>query len=82
MLLEIKNLKTYFYTYEGVVRALEDTNLKIYAGETFGLIGETGCGKDLLAKKIHLKSKYRKGPFIKVNMPDIPRDLIESTLFG
>ncbi len=35
-----------------MVRALEDTNLKIYAGETFGLIGETGCGKSVTALSV------------------------------
>jgi oligopeptide/dipeptide ABC transporter ATP-binding protein len=51
-LLSIKNLRTYFYTYEGIVRALEDTNLEIYSGETFGLIGETGCGKSVTALSV------------------------------
>jgi oligopeptide/dipeptide ABC transporter ATP-binding protein len=51
-LLSIKNLQTYFFTYEGVVRALEDTNFEIYQGETFGLIGETGCGKSVTALSV------------------------------
>ena len=51
-LLSIRNLKTYFFTYEGVVKALENVNLDIYPGETFGLIGETGCGKSVTALSV------------------------------
>lgn len=51
-LLAIKNLKTYFYTYEGVVKALEETSFNIWKGETFGLIGETGCGKSVTALSV------------------------------
>lgn len=51
-LLGIKNLRTYFYTYEGVVKALEGVNLDIYKGETVGLVGETGCGKSVTALSV------------------------------
>ena len=51
-ILSIRNLKTYFYTYEGIVRALENVDLDIYPGETFGLIGETGCGKSVTALSV------------------------------
>ncbi len=48
-LLEIKGLKTYFYTYEGTVKALHNVNITINEGEIFGLVGETGCGKSVTA---------------------------------
>jgi peptide/nickel transport system ATP-binding protein len=51
-LLSIRDLKTYFYTYEGVVKALEATSFDIHKGETFGLIGETGCGKSVTALSV------------------------------
>ncbi len=51
-LLEIKGLTVRFYTYDGVVRALENVNLDINQKETFGLVGETGCGKTLTALSI------------------------------
>lgn len=51
-LLSIRNLKTYFYTYAGVVKALEDVNLDVYQGESVGLVGETGCGKSVTALSI------------------------------
>jgi len=51
-LLEIQNLKTNFYTYEGVVKALDGINLDIKEGETLGVVGETGCGKSVTALSI------------------------------
>jgi len=52
VLLEIKNLRVNFYTYRGVVKALNGVNLKIYQGEFFGLVGETGCGKSVTASAV------------------------------
>jgi len=45
VLLAIEDLVLKFYTYEGVVEALDQINLKIKDGETLGIVGETGCGK-------------------------------------
>ena len=45
----MKNLKVYFETYEGTVKALEDVSFDIHIGETIGLVGETGCGKSVTA---------------------------------
>jgi len=44
--------------------------------------GETGTGKDFVAKTIHFSSKRKKGPFLAVNIPALPETLIESELFG
>jgi len=44
--------------------------------------GENGTGKELIANAIHFNSKRARGPFIKINCASIPRDLIESELFG
>jgi len=46
-MLEIKNLKTRFNIYDGVVKALEGVNLEVKEGEVFGIVGETGCGKSV-----------------------------------
>ncbi len=47
--LDIRDLKTYFFTYNGVVKALDGVDLTIRKRETLGLVGETGCGKSVTA---------------------------------
>ncbi|MHA2287231.1 MAG: ABC transporter ATP-binding protein [Promethearchaeota archaeon] len=51
-LIQIKNLKTYFYTEEGVVKAVDGVSFDIYDNEVIGLVGETGCGKSVTALSI------------------------------
>src|SRR5512136_760872 len=51
-LLEIKRLSVQFFTHQGVVRALEEVDLAIEVGEIMGLVGETGCGKSVMARSI------------------------------
>src|ERR671922_2282461 len=51
-LLTIRNLHTYFYTEDGVVKALNGVNLEIKRGEVLGLVGESGCGKSVTALSI------------------------------
>jgi len=51
-LLEIRNLKTYFYTDKGISKAVDGVNLTINSGEIVGLVGESGCGKTLTALSI------------------------------
>lgn len=49
---------------------------------TVSLYGATGTGKEVIAKSVHFNSPRQKGPFIPVNMGAIPRELVESELFG
>ena len=51
-LLNIENLKTYFYTDSGVVKAVDDVNISIKAGTTLAIVGESGSGKSILASSI------------------------------
>ncbi|GJQ36471.1 MAG: ABC transporter ATP-binding protein [Anaerolineales bacterium] len=51
-LLEVKNLKTYFYTEDGVVRAVDGVDFEVYPGEVLGIVGESGCGKSVTSLSI------------------------------
>ena len=52
ILLEVKNLKTYFHLDEGIVKAVDGVSFKIEKGKTFGIVGESGCGKSITAHSI------------------------------
>jgi len=51
-LLRVENLKTHFFTDDGVVRAVDGISLRINRGETLGLVGESGCGKSVTSLSI------------------------------
>jgi DNA-binding NtrC family response regulator len=59
-----------------IVRAVADKDV------TVTLIGESGTGKDVLARRVHDLSKRRSGPFVPINCAAIPESLFESELFG
>ncbi|MHA1391027.1 MAG: ABC transporter ATP-binding protein [Promethearchaeota archaeon] len=52
VLLDVRDLTTYFYTEEGIVRAVESVSFELFEGEVLGLVGETGCGKSVTALSI------------------------------
>ncbi len=51
-LLEVKDLRTHFFTREGVVRAVDGISFAVEAGKTLGIVGESGCGKSVTALSI------------------------------
>jgi oligopeptide/dipeptide ABC transporter ATP-binding protein len=51
-LLEVRNLKTYFYTEDGVVKAVDGVDFSVGRGEVLGLVGESGCGKSVTSLSI------------------------------
>ncbi|GAB4557290.1 MAG: ABC transporter ATP-binding protein [Anaerolineae bacterium] len=52
LLLEVKDLQTYFFLYEGVVKAVDGVSFEIAEGQSLGVIGESGCGKSVTAQSI------------------------------
>ena len=50
--LEIRDLKTYFFTYEGVAKAVDGVSYQLAKGEPLGVVGESGCGKSVTALSI------------------------------
>jgi len=59
-----------------IIARLTQTDLTVM------IVGESGTGKELVARALHDYGRRRKGPFVAVNMAAIPRELIESELFG
>ena len=51
-LLEVRNLKTYFYTDAGVGKAVDDVSFSLDRGKTLGIVGESGCGKSVTSLSI------------------------------
>lgn len=68
-LLEVKNLKTHFFTMEGVVKAVDGVSYELNEGETLGLVGESGCGKSVSALSVMRL------------IPDPPGKIIDGEIF-
>jgi len=67
---------------EPLKRVLEDVKKVAGTDATVLILGETGTGKELIARSIHSSSRRADKPFVKVNCPAIPSNLIESEFFG
>jgi len=59
-----------------IIESIADTDTTVL------IRGESGVGKDLIARAVHAASERRQGPFVKVNCAAIPQELLESELFG
>ncbi|MDR9877234.1 sigma 54-interacting transcriptional regulator [Pseudomonas allii] len=75
-----------FETIQGSSRAIQDAlhlgRIASRSDSTTLILGESGTGKELFAQAIHNGSDRHKGPFVAVNCGAIPRDLVQSELFG
>jgi sigma-54 dependent transcriptional regulator, acetoin dehydrogenase operon transcriptional activator AcoR len=65
-----------------IVKVVEKARKAAITGSTILIEGETGTGKELFAQAIHSESPFKNGPFVALNCGAIPRDLVESELFG
>lgn len=52
VLLDVRGIRTYFFTEEGVVKAIENVSYKVYEAKTLGIVGESGCGKSVSALSV------------------------------
>jgi transcriptional regulator with GAF, ATPase, and Fis domain len=66
----------------GLALVMQRVDLVCHSEVPVLIMGETGTGKELVARAIHNRSDRRSGPFIRVNCGAIPRELIDSQLFG
>ncbi len=67
----------------GVMRSVRERLTKVASANVPVLIqGESGTGKDIIARMVHTLSPWKTGPYVKVNCPAIPGSLLESELFG
>jgi oligopeptide/dipeptide ABC transporter ATP-binding protein len=67
-LLDVRNLKTYFFTEDGVVKAVDGVDFTVYPGEVLGLVGESGCGKSVTSLSI-------------MRLVGIPGKIVEGEIF-
>jgi peptide/nickel transport system ATP-binding protein len=75
-LLEIRGLKTHFKTDDGMVRAVDGVDITIGAGETVGIVGESGCGKTVTAMSVLKLIAMPPGQFVAGQILWRGRDLI------
>jgi len=78
-LLEIKNLKTHFATARGTVKAVDGVDIALNAGDTLGIVGESGCGKTVLALSILRLIPIPPGRIVSGQILFEGRDLLQLT---
>jgi DNA-binding NtrC family response regulator len=67
---------------QGIADVLQLIEIAAFTDSPVLITGETGTGKNVVAKSVHYKSKADKGPFISINCASLPENLIEAELFG
>jgi len=79
-LIEVENLKTYFYTDNGVSKAIDGVDFEIYPSDTLGLVGESGCGKSITALSILRLIQEPSGKIIEGKVLFKGKDLLKLKL--
>ena len=78
-ILEVENLKTFFFTHRGVVKAVDGVSLNIQRGENVGIVGESGCGKSVLARSIMRLIPNPPGRIVEGEICFLGENLLEKT---
>ena len=52
VILQVRDLRTWFYTRAGIVKAVDGIDFELRQGETLGIVGESGCGKSMTARSL------------------------------
>ena len=78
-LLQVKNLHTYFYTHDGIAKAVDGIDFTLDRGETLGLVGESGCGKSVTARSILQLIQQPPGRIVKGEILFDGQDLLNLT---
>lgn len=75
--LQVKDLKTHFFTDEGVSKAVDGLNFSISKGETLGIVGESGCGKSITSLSIMRLIDRESGSKVEGNILFKGKDLLQ-----
>lgn len=78
-ILEVKDLKTYYYTEEGVVPAVDGLDFDVKEGETFAIVGESGCGKSVTSMSVLRLIQNPPGKIISGEIRYMGEDLLKKT---
>src|SRR5688572_8043904 len=78
-LLEVKNLKTQFFTQDGVVKAVDDVSFYVMPGETLGVVGESGSGKSMTGLSIMRLIPNPPGKIVNGEVVFNGRDVLKMT---
>ena len=80
LLLSVRDLKTHFFTFEGVARAVEDVSFNLSKGEILGIVGESGCGKSVTAQTIMRLIPVPPGKIVQGNIEFDGMDLVQLSM--
>ena len=78
-LIEIKNLKTYFYTEAGIAKAVDNVSFDIFKGEVLGIVGESGSGKSVTSLSINRLIPNPPGEIVSGEILYNKKDLLKLT---
>ncbi|MGE5577963.1 MAG: ABC transporter ATP-binding protein [Syntrophothermus sp.] len=78
-LLDVRNLKTYFYTEDGMVPAVDGVDFSLNKGETLGIVGESGCGKSVTSLSVMRLIPYPPGKIVDGTILFNGENLLEKT---